>query len=180
MSTETRVVDRARAAIRGLSPYQPGKPIDELERELGITGAVKLASNENPRGPGPDVQAAIDRARAELTRYPDGNGFALKQKLAARLDATPDRSRWGTAATTFSSFWRACSLGPAMWASSTSIALWSTRSGSSLRADRSCVCHRRTSVMTWMRWPLRSTSVRAFSTSRTRTIRPVLASPSLK
>ena len=95
MSTETRVVDRARAAIRGLSPYQPGKPIDELERELGITGAVKLASNENPRGPGPDVQAAIDAARAELTRYPDGNGFALKQKLAARLDATPDQITLG-------------------------------------------------------------------------------------
>ena len=53
MSTESSVVERARAAIRGLSPYQPGKPIEELERELGITGAVKLASNENPRGPGP-------------------------------------------------------------------------------------------------------------------------------
>ena len=94
MSTESSVVERARAAIRGLSPYQPGKPIEELERELGITGAVKLASNENPRGPGPGVQAAIDVARAELTRYPDSNGFALKQP-AAQPDATPEQITLG-------------------------------------------------------------------------------------
>src|ERR1700687_4036369 len=64
--------------ILGIAPYEPGKPIEELERELGLTDVIKLASNENPRGPSPKVLAAIAAAAAELTRYPDGNGFALK------------------------------------------------------------------------------------------------------
>jgi histidinol-phosphate aminotransferase len=83
------VIDRARSAIRGLEPYVPGKPVEELERELGIQGAVKLASNENPRGPGPAVHAALARASRELSRYPDGNGFELKRALADRLGVTP-------------------------------------------------------------------------------------------
>lgn len=68
--------------VQGLQPYVPGKPVDELERELGISNIVKLASNENPMGPSPKVQAVVTRALGELTRYPDGNGFRLKQKLA--------------------------------------------------------------------------------------------------
>jgi histidinol-phosphate aminotransferase len=75
--------------IASLSPYKPGKPVDELTRELGITDIVKLASNENPRGPGAAVQAAVRAAAASLSRYPDGNGFALKQALAARLGVAP-------------------------------------------------------------------------------------------
>ncbi|MEN9806733.1 MAG: hypothetical protein RL756_1253 [Pseudomonadota bacterium] len=72
-------------ALAGISPYRPGKPVSELTRELGITDVVKLASNENPRGPGPAVRAAIVDACGDLSRYPDGNGFALKSALAERL-----------------------------------------------------------------------------------------------
>lgn len=79
--------DFFKLAVRGvqaLQPYQPGKPLDELEREYGITDAVKLASNENPLGPGAKVIAAIQANLSELTRYPDGNGFGLKQALVNR------------------------------------------------------------------------------------------------
>ena len=72
--------------VRSLAPYQPGKPISELARELGLdeAGIVKLASNENPRGIGPRTRAAIDAALGDIARYPDGNGFELKQALAGR------------------------------------------------------------------------------------------------
>lgn len=73
--------------IRSIAPYQPGKPISELVRELGLdeTTIIKLASNENPRGIGPRTRAAIDAALGEICRYPDGNGFELKAALAARF-----------------------------------------------------------------------------------------------
>ena len=70
--------------VQALQPYQPGKPIDELEREYGITGAVKLASNENPLGPSAKVVASIQANLCDLTRYPDGNGFGLKQALVQK------------------------------------------------------------------------------------------------
>ena len=72
--------------IAALTPYQPGKPVEELTRELGITDIVKLASNENPRGPGELVIEALEVAMRSLSRYPDGNGFRLKQALARRFD----------------------------------------------------------------------------------------------
>ncbi len=72
--------------VAGLSPYKPGKPVDELTRELGITDIVKLASNENPRGPSARVRDAVARAAAGVNRYPDGSGFRLKQALAAKLE----------------------------------------------------------------------------------------------
>jgi histidinol-phosphate aminotransferase len=77
--------------VRRIAPYVPGKPVDELAREMGLDPAhiVKLASNENPRGPGPKVRKAIADAVTELSRYPDGNGFALKAALAARLQVAP-------------------------------------------------------------------------------------------
>jgi len=74
----------ATKGVQGLHPYQPGKPVDELERELGITGIVKLASNENPLGPSPKALKAIEGAFQDLCRYPDGNGFRLKDALAKR------------------------------------------------------------------------------------------------
>ncbi len=74
----------ATRGVQSLSPYQPGKPIEELQREYGVSDIVKLASNENPLGPGSKVMAAIQDELAELSRYPDGNGFALKQALAAK------------------------------------------------------------------------------------------------
>ena len=72
--------------VRSIAPYQPGKPIGELAREMGLDEAaiVKLASNENPRGIGPRTRAAIEAAIGEVARYPDGNGFELKAALAAR------------------------------------------------------------------------------------------------
>src|SRR5262245_35462188 len=71
--------------VRSLSPYVPGKPIEELERELGISNIIKLASNENPFGPSPLAIEAMRRALAESWLYPDGSGHILKHKLAAKL-----------------------------------------------------------------------------------------------
>lgn len=72
--------------IRAIAPYQPGKPIAELAREMGLpeSDIVKLASNENPLGASPRVLAAIENVMMELARYPDGNGFTLKTALAER------------------------------------------------------------------------------------------------
>ena len=83
-------VDYQSLAVKGvqaLSPYQPGKPIEELARELGLNPAeiIKLASNENPLGPSEKAQAAARKALEELCLYPDGNGFDLKQALANRF-----------------------------------------------------------------------------------------------
>ncbi|MCA1805758.1 MAG: histidinol-phosphate transaminase, partial [Xanthomonadaceae bacterium] len=74
----------ATPGVRGLHPYQPGKPLSELEREYGVRDAVKLASNENPLGPSPKALAAARAALADMARYPDGNSFELKQALARR------------------------------------------------------------------------------------------------
>jgi histidinol-phosphate aminotransferase len=76
--------------IQDLQPYNPGKPIQELERELGIAGAIKLASNENPLGPSPKAVAAIKEALGEVHRYPDGGCFYLKQALAPKLGIKPE------------------------------------------------------------------------------------------
>jgi len=72
--------------VRSIAPYQPGKPISELAREMGLDerSIIKLASNENPRGIGPRTRAAIDAALGDIARYPDGNGFQLKQALSQR------------------------------------------------------------------------------------------------
>jgi histidinol-phosphate aminotransferase len=74
-----------------LTPYQPGKPIEELEREYGIHDSIKIASNENPLGPSPKAVAAIIAALPELHRYPDGDAFYLKKRLSEKLGI--DRSR---------------------------------------------------------------------------------------
>ncbi len=79
--------------VRRITRYLPGKPIGELAREFGLDerDIVKLASNENPRGPSAAVRAAVAAATEELCRYPDGNGFALKAALAARYAVDPDQ-----------------------------------------------------------------------------------------
>ncbi|MEJ2608782.1 MAG: histidinol-phosphate transaminase [Candidatus Thiodiazotropha sp.] len=76
--------------IRELNPYIPGKPLSELERELGITHSIKLASNENPLGVSTKVTRAVSSALVDLARYPDGSGFELRHKLAEKhkLDAS--------------------------------------------------------------------------------------------
>ena len=78
--------DLSPSYVRSIAPYQPGKPIAELAREMGLDerSIVKLASNENPRGIGPRTRAAIEAALGDIARYPDGNGFELKQALARR------------------------------------------------------------------------------------------------
>lgn len=83
--------------VQALSPYQPGKPIDELARELGLdpAGIIKLASNENPLGPSAKALEAAHNALAEMCRYPDGNGFTLKAKLASRLGVSPGQITLG-------------------------------------------------------------------------------------
>ncbi|MDQ3267282.1 MAG: histidinol-phosphate transaminase, partial [Pseudomonadota bacterium] len=75
--------------IRALAPYQPGKPIAEVERELGISGIVKLASNENPLGASPRAVAAMHAAMRDIARYPDGSGFDLKTALSERYQIEP-------------------------------------------------------------------------------------------
>ena len=76
--------------VRTLTPYPPGMPIEELERELGIRGSIKLASNENPLGPSPRALAAIAAALPNLHRYPDGSAFYLKRRLAERHRVSPE------------------------------------------------------------------------------------------
>lgn len=71
--------------VRGLVPYEPGKPIETLERELGIRNSLKLASNENPLGPSPKALQAVQSALTTLALYPDGAGFALKEAIACRI-----------------------------------------------------------------------------------------------
>jgi histidinol-phosphate aminotransferase len=78
--------DLALDCVRTLAPYVPGKPIEELQRELGLTDIIKLASNENPYGASPRALDAMRRAVADTWLYPDGSGHILKQKLAAKLD----------------------------------------------------------------------------------------------
>jgi histidinol-phosphate aminotransferase len=77
--------DLAVPGVRELQPYQPGKPIEELQREYGLQRVIKLASNENPLGPSPRAVAAIQQGLPELARYPDGNGFILKQALSEKF-----------------------------------------------------------------------------------------------
>jgi histidinol-phosphate aminotransferase len=78
-------------ALQNVPVYQPGRPIEEVARELGIPAGdiIKLASNENPLGPSPVAVAAMQKAIAQLHLYPDGNAFHLKQKLAKKLELTP-------------------------------------------------------------------------------------------
>jgi histidinol-phosphate aminotransferase len=74
-----------------LTPYQAGKPLEELERELGLTDAIKLASNENPLGPSPLALAAIRDSLASLHRYPDSHAYYLKEELALNLGLAPQQ-----------------------------------------------------------------------------------------
>lgn len=76
--------------LLGIQPYIPGKPIEELERELGISHSIKLASNENPVGPSPAAVKAVQGSFSDINRYPDGAGYYLKQGLAAKLGVSTD------------------------------------------------------------------------------------------
>jgi histidinol-phosphate aminotransferase len=84
-----------RPGILKTRPYSPGKPIKEVQRELGLDSVVKLASNENPEGPLPAVLEAVNQAARELNRYPDATCFELTQRLAKHLDVTPESIIFG-------------------------------------------------------------------------------------
>ena len=90
-----KFLELASEGVQHLLPYVPGKPVDELQRELGVSEIVKLASNENPLGASAKVAAAIQNAIPELTRYPDGSGFALKAALSAKLGVHPEQITLG-------------------------------------------------------------------------------------
>jgi len=78
----------ARPGVLRIHPYQPGRPVEEIERDYGVTNALKLASNENPLGPSPKSLLAL-AGSADFSRYPDGNGFRLKESIARRHGVDP-------------------------------------------------------------------------------------------
>ncbi|HLN83449.1 MAG TPA: histidinol-phosphate transaminase [Candidatus Binatia bacterium] len=90
-----KIVEHVPEYIRSLIPYEPGKPIEEVEREYGISGSLKLASNENPLGPSPRALAVLRERLPELHLYPDGDCFYLKRALARKLGVQPDRLIFG-------------------------------------------------------------------------------------
>jgi len=87
-----------RPSVSGLTPYQPGKPVEDVQRELGLARVIKLASNEGPFGPFPAAQEAIARATAELNRYPDGGIYRLHAALAERHGVTTSEISVGAGA----------------------------------------------------------------------------------
>lgn len=90
-----RVKNLVRPWLHSLEPYPPGKPIDELEREYGVTDSIKLASNENPLGPSPKALAAVAAAVAGVHRYPDGGCYHLRRALARKLGVAPESLIFG-------------------------------------------------------------------------------------
>ncbi len=90
-----KIVEQIPEYIRTLIPYEPGKPIEEVEREYGIASSIKLASNENPLGPSPKALAAIRERLAQLNLYPDGDCFYLKRGLAQKLGVAPETLIFG-------------------------------------------------------------------------------------
>jgi histidinol-phosphate aminotransferase len=90
-----KTVEQVPEYIRTLIPYEPGKPIEEVEREYGISNSIKLASNENPLGPSPKAMAAIREKLDQLHLYPDGDCFYLKQGMAQKLGVPPEKLIFG-------------------------------------------------------------------------------------
>jgi histidinol-phosphate aminotransferase len=95
MNQTDRIYNLAVSGVQKLVPYKPGKPIEELERELGLDRIIKLASNENPLGPGKKVLDAIQKALPSLCLYPDGSGFNLKQALANKFSVDTNQLTLG-------------------------------------------------------------------------------------
>ncbi len=84
-----------RKSILNIKPYQPGKPIEEVKRELGLKDVIKMASNENPFGPSPRAVTAIKKYLADINRYPEGGCFYLRQALAKKLKVKPEQFVFG-------------------------------------------------------------------------------------
>ncbi len=97
LASFSHLSELAPANIRAIAPYQGGKPISELAREMGLNEAdiVKLASNENPLGMSPKAQMALEEAIYEIARYPDGNSFALRGAVSHKYQVKPDQIVFG-------------------------------------------------------------------------------------
>ncbi len=104
--------DLINSGIKELTPYEPGKPIEEIERELGITNPVKLASNENPLGPSPKALEAIKSSLFAVHRYPDGNGFRLKESLKTKYNLDINKITLGNGSNDIIEFIARCFLSP--------------------------------------------------------------------
>ncbi len=89
--SSTLFCDQVQPQVKGIHPYVPGKPVSELQRELGLTRISKLASNENPLGASPAVVAAISAQLSDIARYPDGGAYQLKQTLADYLQLSAEQ-----------------------------------------------------------------------------------------
>ncbi len=111
---ELPFLKNALAGVLALEPYSPGMPIDELQRRLGLSDVIKLASNENPLGPSPKVKAALAEhaASGNVSLYPDGGGFRLKKKISEFHGIEPERITLGNGSNDLLEFIARVFLGP--------------------------------------------------------------------
>ena len=101
-----------RSCLDLIKPYVPGKPVEEVERELGLADVIKLASNENPLGPSPLAVEAMSRKLDRMHIYPDGNCYYLKEALSKRLNVSPERLIFGNGSDEILSFLTLVYLNP--------------------------------------------------------------------
>ncbi len=101
-----------RSCLDLIKPYVPGKPVEEVERELGLSDVIKLASNENALGPSPLAVKAMQESAAEMHIYPDGNCYYLKEALAAKLNITEDQLLFGNGSDEILSFMTVAFINP--------------------------------------------------------------------
>ena len=109
---DLEIKDLINSSIKRLTPYEPGKPIEDLEREYGIKNAVKLASNESPLGPSPKVLTALEEVISGVHRYPDGNGFRLKEALSSKHSVDMSVLTLGNGSNDIIEFVARCFLSP--------------------------------------------------------------------
>ena len=109
---DLEIKDLINSSIKSLTPYEPGKPIEDLEREYGIKNAVKLASNESPLGPSPKVLTALEEVISGIHRYPDGNGFRLKEALSLKHSVDMSVLTLGNGSNDIIEFVARCFLSP--------------------------------------------------------------------
>jgi histidinol-phosphate aminotransferase len=107
-----KIADLVNPHVRALKPYEPGKPIDALERELGIQGSIKLASNEAPVGPSPRALEALRAETGSLNRYPEDSCHYLREDLAKHLGVGPDQLIFGAGSDEVLDLLGRCFLGP--------------------------------------------------------------------
>jgi histidinol-phosphate aminotransferase len=112
MAGKTAPPPRLNPHLKRLIPYPPGRPIEEVQREFGLSDVVKLASNENPLGPSPHALKAMAKSAGKMHFYPDGNGFYLKQAIADRLGVPAECLTLGNGSDEITGFLAQAFLGP--------------------------------------------------------------------